>query len=206
MLKKALAAGVMVVGLAIFAVAQDEGHFDASVGWGGVFSKSASSGVGNVTIAPTNSGLVFGTFRVRFNRTHGIAFNIGRTDNSQIFILPPDNYRLETSITEYTGAYTLNLFHFQKLEPFVFAGGGALRFYPGKTFIDGFQNAFPAYTQTSMAFLYGGGADYAIWRRLALRLQYRGLIYKEPTLRIQEFFTGARGHMAEPTAGIVLRF
>ena len=35
------------------------------------------------------------------------------------------------------------------LEPFVFAGGGALRFYPGKTFIDGFQNAFPAYTQTS---------------------------------------------------------
>jgi opacity protein-like surface antigen len=206
MLNKVLAALIVVFSLATISLAQDDGHFDASVGWGAVFSKSASSNIGNVTLAPTNSGLVFGTFRFRFNRTHGIAFNIGRTDNSQIFILPPDSYRLETSITEYTGAYTLNLFHFQKLEPFLFAGGGALRFYPGKTFIDGFQNGFPAYTQTSLAFLYGGGVDYPVWRRVALRLQYRGLIYKEPTLRIQQFFTGVRGHMAEPAIGVVFRF
>jgi opacity protein-like surface antigen len=213
MLRDALSVGVLVFLLVAFSGAQDAGqsrdlgHFDASINWGGVFSKTSSSNLGgNVTVAPTNSTLVLGTFHFLFGPTHGLEFNIGHTDDSQIYILSPDNYRLQTSITEYTAAYVLTPYRFRRIEPFLLAGGGALRFYPGKTFIDGFQNAFPAYTQTSLAFLYGGGADFPIWRGLALRLQYRGLIYKEPTLRIQEFFTGARGHMAEPTAGIVVRF
>jgi hypothetical protein len=42
---------------------------------------------------------------------------------------------------------------------------------------------------------------------LALRLQYRGLLYKVPDFHVPSlFFTGAKGHMAEPSVGIVVKF
>ena len=150
--------------------------------------------------------MYLGTFRFRFNRMNGIEINGARTDNSQIFILGTTEYRAQTSITEFSGAYVLSPFHFEKLDPFVLAGGGALRFTPGNQFINGNPSPFSAAQQTSMAFLYGGGVDYRFWRRLAVRLQYRGLIYKEPNFHVTQFFTGSKGHMAEPTIGIVLNF
>jgi hypothetical protein len=45
-----------------------------------------------------------------------------------------------------------------------------------------------------------------VWRSLALRLQYRGLIYKEPTFHLQQFFTGSETQMREATVGVVLKF
>lgn len=207
MQKKVLSAGAaLFFFFVVSCAAQDFERFDISLAGGGVFSSTGSSKFSTVSLAPTNSGLVLGTFRFRFNRMHAIEMNIAHTNNSQIFLIPPDNYRLKTSITEYSGAYVFSPFQFNKLEPFLFAGGGALRFYPGTTYIDNFQSTFYAYTQTSLAFLYGGGADYRLWRFLSLRVQYRGLLYKEPTFRVQQFVTGVKGQIAEPTAGIVLRF
>ena len=75
----------------------------------------------------------------------------------------------------------------------------------------------PASRQTKPAFLYGGEsigesspacpsfADH-VSSHLALRLQYRGLLYKAPDFKVQNLFTGDRGHMAEPTIGVVVRF
>jgi outer membrane immunogenic protein len=206
MLKKGLSAGALIVLLAAVSGAQEAGHFDASAAWGGVFSKSSSAATAVVTDSPTNSGLLLVTLRIHFNRMHAIEFNFARAHNSQVFLLPPDHYRVAASISEYSGAYVFSPFHFEKLDPFLFAGGGALRFVPGNTYIDGFQSTFGAAGQTNMAFLYGGGADYRFWRSLALRLEYRGLIYRAPTFRLPQFFTGAKGHMAEPAIGIVLRF
>lgn len=206
MLKRLLSVVAAFCFCVVSCAAQDFQHFDVSLAGGGVFSSRADSKIGNVTLAPTNSALVLGTFRFRFNPMHAIEFNIGHTSNSQIFLIPPDSYRLKTSITEYSGAYVFSPVQFNKLEPFLFAGAGALRFYPSTTYIDNVQSSFYAYTQTSLAFLYGGGVDYRLWRFLSLRVQYRGLVYKEPTLRVQQFFTGVKGQLAEPTAGIVLRF
>jgi|SRR5581483_5127495 len=205
-MRKKVFSGALFFFFVVSCAAQEFEHFDASLAAGGVFSSSGSSKIGPVTLSPTNSGLILGTFRFRFNPMHSIELNIGHTSNSQIFLIPPDSYRLKTSITEYSGAYVFSPFQFKKLEPFLFAGAGALRFYPGTTYIDNVQSTFYAYTQTSLAFLYGGGADYRLWRFLALRVQYRGLVYKEPTLRVQQFFTGVKGRLDEPTAGIVLRF
>jgi opacity protein-like surface antigen len=206
MLKKALSAGAVIFLYVSFSAAQDIGHFDASVAWGAAFSKTSSNAFNGVTISPTNAGMIFGTFRFRFNRTHGIELNIGRTNNSQVYILGSNDYRVQTTITEYSGAYVFSPFHFQKVEPFALAGGGVVRFDPGNQFINGNASPFGATLQTSMAFLYGGGMDYRVWKRIGLRLQYRGLIYKEPTFHLTQFFTGARGHMAEPSVGIVFNF
>src|ERR1700680_2624268 len=206
MLKKALSAGTLIILFVSFSAAQEVGHLDASVAYGAAFSKTSSNGFNGVTVSPTNAGMILGTFRFRFNRTHGIAVNIGRTNNSQVYILGSNDYRVQTTVTEYTGAYVFSPFHFQKLEPFVLAGGGALRFNPGNQYINGNASPFGATQQTSMAFLYGGGVDYRVWKRIGLRLQYRGLIYKEPTFHLAQFFTGVRGHMAEPSVGIVFNF
>lgn len=207
MLKKALwAVALFFLSVSCAAAQEDVGHFDVSFSWGAVFNKTASSASSGVEVSPTNSGLLLGTFRFRFNRMSGIEVNGARTDDSQIFILGPDAYRAQSSVTEYSGAYVLSPFHFEKIEPFLLAGGGALRFNPGNQYIDGNLSPFGAAQQTSMAFLYGGGLDYRLWKRLGLRLQYRGLIYKEPTLHLTQFFTGAKGHMAEPSIGMVFNF
>ena len=206
MLKKALSAGALIILFVSFSAAQEVGHFDASVAYGAAFSKTSSNGFNGVTVSPTNAGMILGTFRFRFNRMHGIELNIGRTNNSQVYILGPNDYRVQTTITEYSGAYVFSPFHFQKLEPFLLAGGGALRFDPGNQLINGNASPFGAARQTSMAFLYGGGVDYRVWWRIGLRLQYRGLIYKEPTFHVTQFFTGVRGHIAEPSLGIVFNF
>jgi opacity protein-like surface antigen len=207
MLKKASSAIALASLCVSFATAQEGvGHFDVSFSWGAVFNRTSSSGSNGVTVAPTNSGLILGTFRFRFNRMNGIEINGARNDDSQIFILGANNYRAQTSVTEYTGAYVLSPFNFKRIEPFLLAGGGALRFYPSNQYINGNASPFAATEQTSMTFLYGGGLDYRVWKRIGVRLQYRGLIYKEPNFHVTQFFSGIKGHMAEPSIGIVLNF
>src|SRR5690349_5471854 len=152
MLKKALSAMALCFLCVSFAAAQDVGHFDVSLSWGAVFNKTSRSASSGVTVAPTNSGLILGTFRVRFNRMNGIEINGARNDNSQIFILGSNDYRANTTVSEYTGAYVLSPFHFEKIEPFLLAGGGALRFYPSNQYINGNPSPFAAAQQTSMAF------------------------------------------------------
>ena len=196
----------VVVALAGIVSAQDEGHFDASLGYGGAFSKTATSSNGAITLKPTNSGAFLATVRFRFNRVHGLEGNIGHMNNSQLYSISPDTFRVQGGVTEYSGAYVINLFQRDRLEPFLFAGAGALRFNPGNTYIDGNPSTISVTKQTSLAFLYGGGADYRFWRVLALRLQYRGLLYKEPDFGIPNFFTGVHGHMAAVSAGIVFKF
>jgi opacity protein-like surface antigen len=206
MLKRAFLTGAAILLLGAIAAAQDGGRFDVSAAWGGVFGKGERNTIGNVTVSPTNSSLLLGSFRFHFNHMHAIEGNYGRTIDSQLFIIAPDQYRVQTTIVEYSGAYVFSPFHFRKLQPFLFAGGGALRFSPGTTYIDGYESSFGAVRQTSIAFLYGGGADYPVWRGFGLRLQYRGLIYKEPTFRVPQFFTGVNGHAPEASIGVRFRF
>jgi opacity protein-like surface antigen len=199
-------AAALLLALVSFATAQDDGRFSLGLSYTGVFSKTSASSIDSTTLKPTTSGGVLGTFRFHFNHRNGIEVNIGHTNNSQVFTIPPDTFRVSTGITEFTGAYVLNPFHGKRLDPFVFGGGGALRFNAGSQYIDGFLSGFGAKNQTALAGLYGGGVDYRLWRSLALRVQYRGLFYRAPDFSQSRLFTGAYGHMAEPTAGLVVKF
>jgi opacity protein-like surface antigen len=193
--------------LTCIASAQEQNRFDFSINGAGVFSKTTTSSNRTVTDKPTKSLEFIGTFRLHLRPKHALEVNLGRTRNSQIFSVPPNSFRVLSSITEFTGDYVFTPFSLRKFQPFLFAGGGALHFTPGNTYVDTFQFSFGAASQTSLAFLYGAGVDYPIWRILALRLQYRGLLYKEPDFRVPSlFFTGAKGHMAEPSVGIVVKF
>lgn len=202
-------AGLAIASLVVctsLASAQELQRFELSLNGAGVFSRTTTSSNGVVIDRPTKSLEIFGTVQYRFTPKHSLELNIGHTNNSQIFTLPPDSFRISSAITEYTGAYLLTPFTMKRLEPFLLAGAGGLRFKPGNSYIDGFQAPFGAAQQTSLAFVYGGGADYRLWRRLILKLQYRGFIYKVPDFKVQSLFTGARGHMAEPSLGLAVKF
>jgi len=201
-------------------VSQDNGHFDASINAAGVFTKESDGN--NIKQSATDGSNYFGTFRFRFTPKQSLAFNYGRAKNSQVYQTGFD-FHVLTTITEYTGAYVYNPIQKGKFQPFVLAGGGALRFSPSSTwevlpdFVVGVPNRVQinlnAAKQTEIAFLYGGGVDYRLPWRFALRLQYRGLLYDAPDFKVNtnsgsavNFFTGSKGHMAEPSIGLVFRF
>jgi len=198
---------ITLFALTCIASAQEQNRFDFSISGAGVFSKTATSSSQAVSDSPTTSVAYIGSFRFHFRPKHALEVNLGHTRNSQIFSVPPNSFRVLSSITEFTGDYVFAPFSAPKFKPFLFAGGGALHFSPGNTYVDTFQSSFGAASQTSLAFLYGAGVDYHVWRILAVRLQYRGLLYKVPDFRVPSlFFTGAKGHMAEPSVGIVVKF
>jgi hypothetical protein len=203
--------------LASVAWAQDH-TYEISLGGSAVFSKQSTGN--NTVLTPTNSGAILVTGRYRFTEHSSIEINYSHTSNSQIYFSAPLTYRIQGTIAEYSGAYVFSFHQTPKVEPSVFAGAGALVFYPGysSNTINGVQTYLPASQQTQPAFLYGGGFDYRIFsslpfvrrssltKYLAIRLQYRGLVYKAPAFNVQNLFTGAQGHMAEPSVGIVVKF
>ena len=68
--------------------------------------------------------------------------------------------------------------------------------------------------QTQLMYLYGGGFDYRLPWRFALRVQYRGLIYNAPSFNVNaglsggsiNLATGSKGYMSEPSIGLVFKF
>jgi len=220
MLKKAGAVATLFF-LVSIGLAQN-GHFDFSLNAAAVFTKQ-STGNG-ITQKATDGGGGFGTFRVRFNPKHSVIFNYGRDKNSQIY-QSIDNFHILNTISEYSFGYMFTPFQKGRFEPFLMAGIGALSFSPRSTWVffplapgnipDNVQINLNAAKQTQLSYLYGLGVDYRIphFERFAVRLQYRGILYKEPDFKIDansgsaiSFFTGARGHMAEPSIGLVFRF
>jgi opacity protein-like surface antigen len=180
---------------------------DVGLSGAGVFTKTTNSSTSGISDSATKSAAVIGTIGYHFKPRHGVQLNFGHTKNSQIFSVPPDTYRVMTGITEFTGAYVFTPFPDAKWEPFLLAGGGGLRFSVGKTYIDTIQGSFGTTGQTSLAFLYGAGVDYRIFSHLGLRLQYRGLVFRNPDFGVpSRFYTGAKSHMAEPAIGIVVKF
>ena len=219
MLKQS-AVAVCFLLLGSFAFAQD-GRFDVSANFGATFTKS-SSGNG-ITQGATSGGGFFATFRFKLARNHSLFFDYGRARNSQQY-RSEFNFNEATHISEYSGGYMFVPYRTKRLETFVLAGGGVLKFSPQSTWvllpkIDGnipnnVQVEVGATGQTKPMFLFGGGVDYTIphYSHFALRLQYRGLAYQNPDFNVTtarstvSFFTGSTGYMSEPSVGLVFRF
>jgi opacity protein-like surface antigen len=220
MFRSAWAAVAAVFLFTSLGLSQDNGRFDASINGAGVFTKeSDGNGIKHSATAGSN---YFGTFRFRFRPKHSLVFNYGRAKDSQVYQTGFD-FHVVTTITEYSGAYVYSPFQKGKFEPFLLVGGGALAFNPRSTWVvlPDFANNVPnrvqinlnAAKQTEPAVLYGAGVDYRLVQRIALRLQYRGFLYNAPDFKVNttsgsavSFFTGSKGHMAEPSIGLVVRF
>ena len=126
---------------------------------------------------------------------------------------------IQTNVQELTGAAVLGPSGNHRFRPYVLAGGGALFFRPTNNAVNslfGIGNDFGVtVSQTRPAFLYGGGVDIGITRYMALRAEYRGLLFKAPGLDIPgvsnipivgSLTSGGITHMAQPAVGLVWRF
>jgi opacity protein-like surface antigen len=196
----------IVIGVAIFFAAASlaraqEVRNEISVQGSGFFThESDKSGI---TRTATNSGGVLAGYRYRINRWVSAEANYGYTRNTQNFGGLATG-RIQNDVHAVTGDLVVNLpLAIGRFSPYVLAGGGSLTFRP----TDFARSVAPGLdTQTQGAFLYGVGTDYGLSRHLALRAEYRGLVYKSPDFSLSALDNDTWTHTAQPSAGIVFRF
>ena len=182
---------------ALPAFSQEEaGRSEATVQAFGSFVKRTT--YNGVQQNATNSGGVLASYRFFFSNSHGVEVNYGYSLNTQSYGLAAGPLGVKANQHEVTAAYVYRhpLRHFT---PFVEAGVGGLVFDP--------TDAPGATTQARAAFVYGGGADFNITKRLFVRAEYRGLVYNSPTFDLAPAFGADRvTHRAEPSIGFGYRF
>jgi opacity protein-like surface antigen len=192
----------VALGLSVAASAQ-ENRSEISLQGGGLFTKSTT---GNGTsYSTTESGGVLGTYRYHLNHWISVEGAYGYSVNTQKYSLSSGAFRIQSGIHDFTGSLVLNLpsHRHSRINPYLLAGGGALRFAPTN---DQFNTLSGAQGQTRGAFVYGAGMNYAIYKGLALRTEYRGLVYNTPDFGFGALATNAVTHTAVPTMGLSFRF
>jgi opacity protein-like surface antigen len=195
-----LAAGFL---LSLSATAQ-EVRSEISVQGSGFFTKD-SNGQG-ILQQGTETGGVLAGYRYHINRWLSAEAAYGWDRDSQLFSTPGGFARIQADVHQATGGFVVNLPAWRRLRasPYVLAEGGALVFNP--TSIG--RSVLGAERQAVGAFVYGGGADFPIptVRHVALRLEYRGLVYNAPNFGLSSLDTSTVTHTAVPSAGLVFRF
>src|SRR3984893_5075757 len=181
---------------ALPAFSQETGRSEATVQAFGSFVKSTTQD--GVQQGATNSGGVLASYRFFFTNNHGVELNYGYSLNTQTFGLASGPLGVKANQHEVTAAYVYRhaLRHFT---PFAEAGVGGLVFAP--------TEAPGASTQARAAFVYGGGADFNVTKRVFVRAEYRGLVYNSPTFDLAPALGADRAtHRAEPSIGFGYRF
>jgi outer membrane immunogenic protein len=196
--KNSLAAAVLMGGAlaAMPALAQEGGRSEATVQAFGSFVKGTT--YNGVRQDATNSGGVLASYRYFFANDHGVEVNYGYSLNTQNFGFITGPLGVKSNQHEVTAAYVYR-HRVGSIAPFVEAGVGAVVFDP--------SDAPGASTQARAAFVYGGGADFNVTKRLFLRAEYRGLVYNSPTFDLAPVVgTDRVTHRAEPSVGFGYRF
>jgi opacity protein-like surface antigen len=181
---------------ALPAFSQEGGRSEATVQAFGSFVKSTTNN--GVTQDATNSGGVLASYRFFFSNNHGVEVNYGYSLNTQLYGLSTGPLGVKSNQHEVTAAYVYRhpLRHFT---PFVEAGVGGLVFAP--------KDAPDISSQARAAFVYGGGADFNVTKRVFVRAEYRGLVYNSPTFDLVPVLGADRvTHRAEPSIGFGYRF
>jgi opacity protein-like surface antigen len=143
------------------------------------------------------SGGVLGSYRFFFSRHHGVEGNYSWARSTQRYNFETSQTGIKSDQHEVSGAYVFRI-PLRRVTTFFEGGGGALIFRP--------NNFDAAETKARPAFLYGGGIDVNLNRRLFLRAQYRGFVYKSPTFDVIDSEVSRVTHMAQPSAGLGFRF
>jgi outer membrane immunogenic protein len=201
-------AATLVVSFFFFTIlgAAQQNRSDLSIGVTGDYS-TESQGNG-VTQTPSNALGGLATYRFRINNLSSVEANYGLTRNTQYYSTTsvltgaPTFFNIQTNISEATADYVLTPWRSGRVSAFLLGGAGVLIFNPtGNSY-----GTTAAGTEIKGAISYGGGADYRLLKNIALRVQFRGLVYKAPDFYVPGLTTGSIGNLAEPSVGFVFRF
>lgn len=197
-----IAASLTLVLFFTLAAAAQESRSEFSLQGTGFFTKSSLNN--GITYDATETGGFLGTYRYHFNHWLSVEGAYGFDRNTQKYSLSSGELRIQSNINQTTAALIVGLPAAAKrrISPYMLLGGGALIFDPVSNQVN---TVAAASSQTKGAFVYGAGMNYAILRRVSLRLEYRGLVYNAPDFGFgltQNSIT----HTAEPSAGLAFRF
>jgi opacity protein-like surface antigen len=200
---KILVAGLFATALfAATSKAQELPPNEVSVQGIGFFTKDSNNN--GVTQHTTNSGGLLVSYRNRFSSLFGADLSYGYTRNTQQSLTSAGALNIQSNIHQATAALMAHTpGRVLGFRPFALAGVGALTFSPTSN-IGGIVPGSD--TQAKATFVYGGGADFDINDRFALRLEYRGLVYQRPDFGVPPLNSDAITHTAQPSVGFVVRF
>ncbi|HXW90139.1 MAG TPA: outer membrane beta-barrel protein [Terriglobales bacterium] len=186
-----------------YILAAQENRSEISLQGTGFFTKDAT-GNGNVQRGTETGGVLVG-YRYHLNRWLAAEAAYGYDRNTQQFFVPVGVSRIQANVHQATGGlvFSMPTPHSLRISPYLLAEGGALLFDPTN---NSFGSVAGAQRQATGVFVYGGGADFPVVRHLSLRAEYRGLVYSAPDFGLHNLNTNAVTHVAQPSAGIVVRF
>lgn len=186
--------------LTLPAIAQEGGKMQVGLQGTGFFTKDSTGGTVRQQTSESGGFLV----DFRYNLTRWISADVayGRNRITDRYFTPVLS-KVQADAHQVTAGFVVNVPFFPKLKPYLLAEGGALVFDPtGSRFSD----VPGAQRQAEGTFEYGGGIDYPLVKFLALRAEYRGLVYSSPNFNVRALNDNAITHTAVPSAGVVLRF
>lgn len=168
----------------------------------------------------TVGGGFLGGYRYHLSPLFAVEGDYGWMRNTQNFLDPLNlGTGVQTNVQELTGAAVLTPGSGHRVRPYLLAGGGALFFHPTNSAINTLfgigNNLGVSVNETRPAFLYGGGVDFDLTRYMALRAEYRGLVFKAPGFDVSglssvpvlgSLTSSGFTHMAQPAVGLVWRF
>ncbi len=202
-MRKAIVPAVSVIFLLSCAATAQEARSEFSLQGAGFFASSVS---GNGTAySATESGGLISTYRYHLSHWVSAEASYGYSLDTQKYQVSSEAFRIQSGIHQFTAAFVVNLpsrAH-SRVTPYFLMGGGIMLFAPTG---DQFNSLSNAQSQAKGAFLYGLGMNYAITKRVALRAEYRGLVYAPPNFSFGALTANAVTQTAEPSIGISFRF
>jgi len=188
---------------ASIALAQELPRHEVSVQGTGFFTNDTTAR--GITQHTTDSGGLLVSYRYQLTRWLAGDGSYGYTRNSFQNSFGP-GFDIQTNVHQITGALVITAPEsIGILKPFALAGGGVLKFDPIENGFTGI-GPFGPLGQNKGTFIYGGGTDVNFGKNVALRLEYRGLVYDRPDFGFGFLNVGKTTHTAQPSAGIVFRF
>jgi opacity protein-like surface antigen len=158
--------------------------------------------------ATKSGGFLIG-YRYHLNSWFALQGDYGYTRDTQKYFDPFfGETDIQANIHQLTGEAVITAPSSSRVRPYGLAGIGGLFFRPTNSLSNNFIGIGngSGNNQTKPAFVYGGGVDFDISKYLALRAEYRGLIYKIPDFQLPGLASDNFTHLAQPSVGLVWRF
>jgi len=198
MAQRSIGFGVVIL-LSAFACCAQESRSEFSLQGAGVFTQ-ASSGNG-YTYSPTETGGFLIAYRYRLHRGLSAEFVYGFNRETQKYSYTGGAFNTQSNNHQATAGLVeaLPSFGRARFSPYILAGGGALVFSPVNQAVSGVE------AQAKPTLVYGAGVNYPLSKRIAFRLEYRGLVYSAPDLGLSSLHTSIT-HSAQPSVGMAFHF
>jgi len=128
-----------------------------------------------------SAGLLAG-YSYQFNSWAGIEGNYGYTQNTLYTTASLVQSSIRSDVHEMTAAFVAHIpVSAPVIRPYGLAGAGALVFRPTD---DATSMNAGIDTQAKAAFVYGGGANFDVTPYFGIRAEYRGLVYKAASFKL----------------------